>query len=384
MHTMIRRGGLLVASLLALLLYPVPAAALAAGTGAAGPSGVTMSPDRVERDLAGRDIAETIRVQNDEKRPLRVTFSITGLAHDLEGTPQFPAGGPTGLRVQPTEALMLPGQIVSLNVTGRIPDGQPAVYAGVAITLPASGTGQVAVVNRVAAALLLRGPKPWVERLEVGEITLRPAGDGNGAVVQAVVRNTGNVHVKPAGRVTVTRPDGSLLGTYDLPGQNILPGLARTLGAPVQLPAGTSGPIGLEVRLAAPPATGRTEIVYDPAGPEAVGPGTPGEGGLGGSEAATATSTPLLGAPSAPERNDRRERGFPWWLLVLLLLLALWATRRYFRRNRSDGNADSPISEVEPVVDPEAEAVAQAGAAAPGAESEPTPRPRRRRPTPVG
>ncbi|MEY2448168.1 MAG: hypothetical protein QOH79_1644 [Acidimicrobiaceae bacterium] len=207
--------------------------------------------------------------------PVTVVLSVSGLAHDLDGTPQFPDDAAPALRVEPTRATLVPGTPVTVRVTGAIPSGATALYAGLVATIEKPAAGGVDVVTRIGAPLLLRGPQPWHPAATIEDLSLPAVAEGQPPRLEAVIRNTGDVHVRPTGTFTILR-DGQVVGTADLHGEVVLPGLARRLGVAWSPPTGLQGPLTVRLDLSDPVASAQRD-------------------GLPFPVVATATTTPTFG-----------------------------------------------------------------------------------------
>lgn len=241
--------------------------------------------------------------------PVPVVLSVTGLTHDLDGTPQFPDAASPALRVDPARATLVPGNPLTVRVTGAIPDGATALYAGVIAALEKAPAGGVDVVTRIGVPLLLRGPQPWHPSAAIEDLALPSTAAGQPPRIEAVVRNTGDVHLRPSGVFTVLK-DGQVVGTAALHGEAVLPGLARRLGVAWSPPAGLQGPLTVRLDLDDPPATAqRDDLAYPPIAPTTA---------VGGSASASGAQTqlPLGGGPS-----EGSDTGLIVAAIIALLLI---------------------------------------------------------------
>lgn len=242
----------------------------------APPGGLQVIPARLEQDLTGRRVAVEVAFRNNGDVPVAVAFELAGLGHDLDGAPLFPADSPVlgQLRLDTAGATVAPGATRRVRVSGQIPAGSGGAYAGVLATVspPPAVAGGVSVRQRLAGLLLLRGPKPWHEALAVEAVAARPLEGERTVQVFAQVRNTGNVHVRPKGRVDVVH-EGRLLETVELRPEVVIPGYARRVGGPWTVPAGLDGPVELRATVEEPVAASGTGTVTFGAGRLVVPPG---------------------------------------------------------------------------------------------------------------
>lgn len=234
--------------------------------GAEEPPGVSIAPARLERDLPGRAVSVRMLLVNHDDAPRRVRLSVAGLGHDLDGTPQFlePARATSALEVSDGEFVLEPGERREPVVSGAIPRGQRSLYAGILAEFSPlePPRGQVEARARVASLFLLRGPRPWVERVRVVDVGILPGERGRPLTVFAALRNTGNVHVRPTGRVRILR-GSTLLDTVRLGAETVLPGYARRLVGSWTPPPGLGGALRLEAVLEDPPARGRGASILE-------------------------------------------------------------------------------------------------------------------------
>jgi hypothetical protein len=94
-----------------------------------------------------------------------------------------------------------------------------------------------------------------------------PARAGGPIPVGAVVRNTGDVHVRPTGSARITY-QGAVLATVDLQPQLVVPGSARRLTGAWNAPAGLTGTVQLDADFGQPPAHGSEAVPVANGAPE--------------------------------------------------------------------------------------------------------------------
>lgn len=230
--------------------------------------GVEITPSRVEQDLPGSDFDYSILLVNHEDSAQQVTLSVSGLGHDLDGTPMLlePADVTRSVQLGETEFVLQPSRRREVAVEGTIPGPDPSAYFAVIAEFSPLGVqeGQIESRSRVASLFLLRAPPPWEQTLRVVDVSV---GEGPlGAAkknkkrpllpVYAAVKNTGNAHVKPrAARMRITK-DGRVLDVVDLEPQNIIPGFARRLLGEWRAPRNLTGRVDLRVNVFDPDAQG--------------------------------------------------------------------------------------------------------------------------------
>ncbi len=135
--------------------------------------------------------------------------------------------------VSPKEFILEPGGRQTVRFIIDVPPDAPpgGHYLSILASLDAGDAGPsgVSVGQRVGALVLLRVAGEVKEDLRVAAFA-GPSLAARGPVdFDLLVRNLGNVHLRPAGVVTVTNMFGNEVTRIPVPEENILPGSERTL-----------------------------------------------------------------------------------------------------------------------------------------------------------
>jgi hypothetical protein len=227
--------------------------------------GVEITPIKFENDLTGRDVDGKVTLVNHEADPRRITVSVTGLGHDLDGSPEFleHAAAAQQMHVNQTSFVLDPGASKDVAFTASIPANERSLYAAIIAEFAplTPGAGQIEVHSRVASLFLLRGPKPWRQEVEVVDVGLIPGAPGQPVTVFAAAKDTGNVHIKPTGTVKIFK-GSTLLTTTKLTAQTILPGFARRLTGTWTPDGPVTGKLTFDVTLFSPPVHIRKTIDF--------------------------------------------------------------------------------------------------------------------------
>jgi hypothetical protein len=250
----------IVLSLVLLLLWPGVVRAQSSPPPAVG---LEISPAQTEVDLSGRSYGTTITLFNHDPTTYNVTLSLAALGHDLDGAPQYLASSVVSgaFSLSATSFSLGQNQKKSVTLKGAIPASQRSIYFGVLAEYARSGATQGSSVEtrtRIASEFLLRGPKPWNERLSIVDVGALP-GPGSDVTVYAIVKNIGNVHVRPRGTFTVSASGHNLvtlpfaLNAAGKPGA-VIPGFARRYTAVWKPPAGLTGSFTVTAQTVTPPS----------------------------------------------------------------------------------------------------------------------------------
>jgi len=236
-----------------------------------GPVGLEITPAQTELDLSGRSYATTITLINHDPVTYNITLSLAALGHDLDGAPQYIASSvvTNAFKLSGTSFSLSKDQRKAVTLSGAIPAAQRSIYFGVLAAYERAGQTQGSSVethSRLASEFLLRGPKPWNERLQIADVGALP-GPGKNVTVYAVVKNIGNVHVRPTGTFTVSTGSRKLvtlsfaLNAAHKPGA-VIPGYARRYTAVWLPPAGLSGSFTVTAQTVSPPAKASKTISF--------------------------------------------------------------------------------------------------------------------------
>lgn len=313
----------------------LPAAATSAFAAQPAGPGVSVSPDKVEVDLPDRTVDLSFGISATGSEPVPILLSVSDLTHDLDGTPQFPDSATPALRVEPSKATLVPGTPVMVRVTGSIPEGATAHYAGLIAVLEKPPSSGVDVVTRIGVPLLLRGPQPWHPAAAIEDLTIPATPDGQPPRVEAVIRNTGDVHIRPSGTFTIVK-DGQVVGTAVLHGEAVLPGLARRLGVSWSPPDGLTGPLSARLDLDDPVAAAQRDgLEY----PSSAGPATSASSAAPSSGQA---QQPLGAASSSGSKSDDSGRIFAGLIALLLIIAVAIAAVLHRRRSVPEAQPRGP------------------------------------------
>ncbi|MGZ4128078.1 MAG: hypothetical protein ACXVEX_08025 [Actinomycetota bacterium] len=256
-----------VIALSACVLLSVPASVRAQ----TGPVGLEITPSQTEVDLVGRSYRTTLTLFNHDPTTYTIDLSIEALGHDLDGAPEYlPSSAVTGAFSLGAGSFSLAqGQKRTVSLNGAIPASERSIYFGVIAEYKGANQQQgtsVETHTRIASEFLLRGPKPWTERLQVIDVGVVP-GPEKKATLYAVVKNIGNVHARPTGRFTVYRggrPIATLpfaLNAAHKPGA-VIPDYARRYTAPWSPPAGLTGTFTVTATTAQPAASASKNVSF--------------------------------------------------------------------------------------------------------------------------
>lgn len=239
------------------------AAPSGASRGAGGAGGVVVGPATIRADLDGRGIAERVEVVNRDDAPRRVSLTVAGIGHDLDGNPNFiePSSVAGALTPSRDHFVLGPRERRAITLSGTVPPGRASLYAGLVVRSERLGRTRSSRPTSRAANILVRGPRPWTERVRVAGVGAGAASSRRDLTVYATVENTGDVHVDARGRLLLFR-GSRRIGSVRLGRATILPGYARRLTGTWRPPPDLGGDVAVQALIERPEAAGIGTISF--------------------------------------------------------------------------------------------------------------------------
>ncbi len=204
----------------------------------------------------GGTFTQAVTITNDEKSPARIHATVEDFYLSKDGTPQFrpadatiPFSAASWMRLNPVEQVLQPGASGVVRFTITAPAGTPPGGYHGAIVFAVTPPGTEGVVSkgvmfttRVATIVYITvgSPKPAVDLVDVQGVEQR----GKPPAVLATLKNTGSVHVRTKGTLTIYDKSGTVLRRIAVPDVPVLPQTERDVAIPTAedgqapLPAG--------------------------------------------------------------------------------------------------------------------------------------------------
>lgn len=211
------------------------------------PDSVTISVSPQSLDTAvnqGQTTSNVFRITNGSDEPFEVqptakNFVPSGnegaIRIEEEDTPYSLA---KWLSVDPAGPVEIsPGETADFTVTISVPENaDPGGHFGSVVfrTLPSSQAGSAASISQeVAPVILVRVPGDAKEEASISRFRVPASpitGSGN-VEFETIVKNTGNVHVKPTGTISIYNTFGKQVGSTQITSNNVIPGAERKMNA---------------------------------------------------------------------------------------------------------------------------------------------------------
>lgn len=204
---------------------------------------ITIVPPSEELSLKPGGKAEgVLKVINDSNQPITFTAATQDfIVNDTKGTPDFLAKDTLGkpysaaawLGVVPDNFTVAPGQKALLHYYLQVPlNARPGGhYAGILYTPTTTiGTGSTgpAVQTQIGTLFSIDVAGPIHEEAVVTRFSAENGFSEYGPVnILTQIKNLGDLHIKPAGYMTITDMFGRKLATIPLDEHNIFPQAAR-------------------------------------------------------------------------------------------------------------------------------------------------------------
>ncbi len=222
----------------ALLLMMATSSTVAGQTGTA----LRISPPNFELEgEPGQVIVQQIRVTNRGESPLPVTMQIAGFTPVgqegqvvLTEEEQSGFGIVSWITVTPQDMLLLPAQEELVTFLIEIPEDAPpgGHYASILASIGGGEASQgVTVGQRVGSLVILRVAGEVIETANLVSLGAPGLAAKGPIVFNVLVRNSGNVHLRPAGTLTVKGTFGGEITKLLLEQKNVLPDSERAFDA---------------------------------------------------------------------------------------------------------------------------------------------------------
>ena len=189
----------------------------------------------------GQVVVQQIRVTNRGEAPLPVTMQIAGFTPVgqegqvvLTEEEQVGFGIVSWITVTPREFLLLPAQEEVVTFLIEIPEDAPpgGHYASILASIGGGEASQgVTVGQRIGSLVILRVAGEAIERADLVSLGAPGLAAKGPILFNVVVRNSGNVHLRPAGLLTVKSTFGGEITKLILEQKNVLPDSERAFDA---------------------------------------------------------------------------------------------------------------------------------------------------------
>lgn len=202
---------------------------------------LTLVPPSLEYStVKGQTIDGKVKLLNNENRSLVLTPSTSNFgAKDESGEPDFKFDAPSAdlaswIQIDKKPVTVEPGETKEIAFKIAVPiDAEPGGhYAGIFFASggTATGGGQIGVQSKLGTLVILTIEGNIREQAAISSVTLGGSTTVSRPPVHFNIRinNSGNVHIKPKGKVTVLNMFGGEVETLSLPqDKNVLPGQTR-------------------------------------------------------------------------------------------------------------------------------------------------------------
>ena len=213
------------------------------GQEASSTNGLSVSPPSFEiSGNPGAIITNSVRLENMKSVPVRLAVdrrNFTAIGEDgaiglTEEQCSFSLA--SWISVDPEDVVIPPKSTRTFTFNIKVPlNAEPGGHFGSLIfkTIPDSAalTGSGAsVAQEIGALILLRLAGDTKEEARVDSFkTAKSFYEFGPVVFEDRVKNTGNVHIKPRGNITITNLLGQKVATVEFENKNVLPGAIRKI-----------------------------------------------------------------------------------------------------------------------------------------------------------
>ena len=186
----------------------------------------------------GQTTAVTATLRNASNEPLPIAVRIEDFtATGEEGQVALEAGSPysvaTWTTVTPATFTLGPGEEQEVRAEITVPeDAAGGRYGSIVFSVESEEEGGTAAVSQqIASLFLVRITGPATEAMQLTEFQVPNFSEFGPIPFTMKFNNTGNVHVKTYGLISVTNVLGQKVADIVVPATNVFPGAARNIRA---------------------------------------------------------------------------------------------------------------------------------------------------------
>ncbi len=195
------------------------------GTSTSAFAGLSVTPGIIEMIASpGSEASGTCKIKNMGKEVTRVSIEPENWKQGLKGMRRGDVKD--WLSLKPLALELKPGEEGSVTYQVRVPDDASGEYTAQIFCSEQAGGGSTEIHARVGIILYVAVRDTIRLEAEISHASLSAGRDGNQSVLiaQVSVKNTGNVHIRPTGKMQIYDPQGKFVEAIVLKtGWGILP-----------------------------------------------------------------------------------------------------------------------------------------------------------------
>ena len=199
---------------------------------------ISVSPSKIEITVTEKNNSVPITIKNggDESSYIRVrvgaaTQGLDGGVVYLSST-EGPWCGAKLINLDPTEFVLDAGESKKVTADFKIPEGRSGgAYAAIFFNARpvAKKEANISSALEIAVITMMTFPGPVIKRGEVTGVELGQAKPGEKIKILTLFHNSGNIHFRASGTVTIENQDGEEIARVPIESANTLPGCSRYL-----------------------------------------------------------------------------------------------------------------------------------------------------------
>lgn len=231
------------------------------GGSALAQASIAVTPAKIEKRI-GRFLflldnkIGPIRITNTGDEPVVVTVSVRDLFHNSDGAPiflearEYTYGMSELISLSATRLRLLPGQ--TEEVEGRVEVPSEREGGGYAVVLfeaaaDTGGSPEMKCSGRIGVLTYVTFPGTAI--VEAEAVNARILADPDEPLLEILVRNLGNIHIKASGMGAVENDQGECMVVFDMPPATVLPNAERWIRIPLEALPEVDGKISVNLAL---------------------------------------------------------------------------------------------------------------------------------------
>ena len=199
---------------------------------------ITVSPSKIEITVTEKNHSVPITIKNGGDESLYIRVRVGAATQGLDGGVVYlssmdgPWCGAKLINLDPTEFILDPGESKKVTADFKIPEDRiGGAYAAIFFNARpvAKKEANISSALEIAVITMMTFPGPVIKRGEVAGVELGQAKPGEKIKILTLFHNSGNIHFRASGTVTIQNQDGEEIAQVPIELANTLPGCSRYL-----------------------------------------------------------------------------------------------------------------------------------------------------------
>lgn len=200
---------------------------------------ITVSPSKIEITVTEKNRSVPITIKNGGVKSLYIRVRVGAATQGLDGGVVYLSSmdglwcGAKLIKLDPTEFILEAGESKKVTADFKIPEDRTGgAYAAIFFNARSVAENEANIISsalEIAVITMMTFPGPVIKRGEVTGVELGQAKSGEKIEILTTFHNSGNIHFRASGKVTIENQDGEEIAQVPIELANTLPGCSRYL-----------------------------------------------------------------------------------------------------------------------------------------------------------